>query len=317
MTVDADAVKARARALGVDLVGIASADALNTHPPDPRVPRTPRDILPSGKSVVVLAKRTLRGAARLSQWNNRSDHYAHELALTHLEEVAIEVVWFLEEHGYPSIVLPAAMSRSHQHEQTRLGPLSLPHAAVEAGLGTLGLNGMLVTQEFGPRIILGGLITMAELLPDTRLTDALCKGEACGRCLLACPAGAVLHWDLDESACRKFSAPWGYDRLARHASEIAAEATLEARMQKVASMDTFMLWQSMLRGVGVYTGCHRCADVCPVGDDYKHIEDAVDAIPEATADKHATLAEYRRRRAAGAAIGRLREQARWTGALAD
>jgi ferredoxin len=57
------------------------------------------------------------------------------------------------------------------------------------------------------------------------------------------------------------------------------------------SEDSFNLWQSILRGAGVITGCRRCADVCPVGADYEALlKDALDAIPENTPSKEARLA---------------------------
>ncbi|MGH8734853.1 MAG: hypothetical protein ACREVB_14285, partial [Burkholderiales bacterium] len=57
------------------------------------------------------------------------------------------------------------------------------------------------------------------------------------------------------------------------------------------SEDSFNLWQSILRGAGVITGCRRCADVCPVGADYEPmLKDALDAIPENTSETEARLA---------------------------
>jgi epoxyqueuosine reductase len=60
-------IKAKARALGADLVGIADGATLERHPPDPRDPRRPSDItdLDAGR-VVVLAKRLSRGCARIA-----------------------------------------------------------------------------------------------------------------------------------------------------------------------------------------------------------------------------------------------------------
>ena len=41
--------------------------------------------------------------------------------------------------------------------------LSLPHAAVEAGLGTLGLNLQLLTPEFGPRVLLTAVLCSVDV----------------------------------------------------------------------------------------------------------------------------------------------------------
>jgi hypothetical protein len=57
-------VKSRAKELGADLAGIASAATLNAFPPDPRWPQTPERISPYCKSVIVLVQRIPAGAFR-------------------------------------------------------------------------------------------------------------------------------------------------------------------------------------------------------------------------------------------------------------
>ncbi len=57
------------------------------------------------------------------------------------------------------------------------------------------------------------------------------------------------------------------------------------------SETSFNLWQSILRGSGVITGCRRCADVCPVGADYEPmLASAHEASPENTPAKEKRLA---------------------------
>ena len=62
--VKAGVIKAKAKELGADLVGIADARILNEFPPDPKWPQTPERISPFTKSVVVIAKRIPAGAFR-------------------------------------------------------------------------------------------------------------------------------------------------------------------------------------------------------------------------------------------------------------
>ncbi|MGH7264521.1 MAG: hypothetical protein ACREMB_06640 [Candidatus Rokuibacteriota bacterium] len=310
-TLTAEAVKARARELGADLVGIAAASAVASHPA-PGCPNGPEDILAGARSVVVLARRLLWGMSREPGWDNRNVHYAGELALTKMEDLSYELGRFLEDHGAPSLMTPSAYSRSHQVEVAGRA-LSLPHLAVEAGLGTLGLNLQLLTAEYGPRVILGAVVTRAELAPDPRREAALCLGEACGRCLLACPGDAIGRWALSLERCAPYSSPYGYHFVQAHVDRILASPDPALRQERVASMDTFMIWQSMLRGVGVYTGCTRCYDVCPVGADYDpHLRDVQETIPEATPEKAARLAGYRDAAGPEAAAG-LGVHARWIG----
>ena len=159
MPLDADAIKIKARALGADLVGIADGAVMDAHPPDPKRPRRPSDITDlDSDRVIVLAKRLSRGSSRMPRWDERHKYYNDELALTKLEEISLDLVYWLEDQGYPSIIVPPSHVdpwRYHNDPDEHLpNLLSLNHAAVEAGLGTLGLNLQLLTPEFGPRVLL-------------------------------------------------------------------------------------------------------------------------------------------------------------------
>jgi epoxyqueuosine reductase len=287
-------IKAKARALGADLVGIADGAALERHPPDPNNPRRPSDItdLDCGR-VIVLAKRVSRGAGRIAAWNDRHKYYNDELALSRLEEASLELVYWLEDNGYPAIIVPPTHVDPWTYDgdpNAHLGTLlSLPHAAVEAGLGTLGLNLQLLTPEFGP---------------------------SCGRCLKTCPADAVKHWDRDWPSCDRFRSPHGFAHLSEHVTRIVAEPDVQKQKELVRSEDSFNLWQSILRGAGVITGCRRCADVCPVGADYQTmLADALEAIPEDTPEKEIRLAAMLQQEAAGGLPDAYAAQRRWIGAL--
>lgn len=314
MSLTAALVKAKAKELGADLVGIAAGETLNRFPPDPKRPQTPKRItVEDSKSVIVLARRLLIGIGRLKGSDDRHRQYSAELILTDLEEITLKLIYFLEDHGYPSITVPPMHfdPRNYAPNGDSRGPLSLPHAAVEAGLGTLGLNLMLLTPEYGPRVLLGGVLTRAELEPDRPLAAPLCLGEACGRCLLACPADAILHWGLDKGRCAPLASPYGFTYLMNHVERMV-KADPEEQLRLLKSKESFMAWQSILRGVGVYSGCTRCVDVCPVGKDYEeHLKDSQEEIPERTPEKEARLAEMARRGEAGDRGPHWTHSARW------
>ncbi|HZN18095.1 MAG TPA: hypothetical protein VFB84_07910 [Micromonosporaceae bacterium] len=298
-------VVSQARQLGAQLAGVADAEALAD------LPHPPEAVLHGARSVVVLARRFVYGGVLQRDGANRSHHYTMELGLTELEEISLKLMYWLEDAGFPALLVPASASRSKQEELAAEGPLSLTHAAVAAGLGTLGLNGMLLTPEYGPRVLLAAVVTHAPLEPTPRQptalqpmslqptelqpTPGLCLGEACGRCLLACPGSAVRQWGLDVDACRPHSAPYDYPAFAEHVAAVVAEPDPERKWQLASSTRSLMFWQSLLRGVGVETGCTRCQDVCPVGADYaQRLAPALDEIPEETAQKRSVLAELRR-----------------------
>ena len=319
--VTADEVKRKARELGADLVGIADGELMNLHPPDPADPRRPIDITELDyRRVIVLAKRLNSGVARILPWGDRTKFYNDELAISTLEEISLELVYWLEELGYPAIILPPTHVdpwRYNDDPKQHMTPLlSLPHAAVEAGLGTLGLNLQLLTPEFGPRVILTAVMSSLDVEPDRRRTESLCLGPACGRCLSACPADAVRHWDRDWEACDAYRSPYGFAKLTSHIETVMSEPDVQKKKELLRSETMFNLWQSILRGAGVITGCRRCADVCPVGEDYaKMLADALDAIAEDTQAKQLRLVDMVRAQERNDLPEHYNRQERWIGTV--
>ena len=63
-------------------------------------------------------------------------------------------------------------------------------AAVRAGLGRIGRNSLLITPEYGTRVVIILMATDIECGPtQSAPCEAGCAG--CGRCAAACPAGAI------------------------------------------------------------------------------------------------------------------------------
>ncbi|MBP7049695.1 MAG: tRNA epoxyqueuosine(34) reductase QueG [Phycisphaerae bacterium] len=67
-------------------------------------------------------------------------------------------------------------------------PLAEKALAVRAGLGFIGKNHLLIHPQLGPQVLLGELVTTAELKPDEPG-----RGDCgdCDLCLSACPTGAL------------------------------------------------------------------------------------------------------------------------------
>lgn len=312
-------IKDKARALGADLVGIADGAAIEAHPPDPASPRRPSDITElDGGRVIVLAKRFSAGVTRITAWGDRHKYYNDELALTMLEAASLDLVYWLEDAGYPAIIVPPTHVdpwRYQGNPREHLGTLlSLPHAAVEAGLGTLGLNLQLLTPEFGPRVILTAVLCSVEVECDAKMEQALCHGPSCGRCLKTCPGDTVKHWDRDWETCDTYRSPYGFAKLTDQIQALIEADSPEKKKELLRSEATFNLWQSILRGAGAINGCRRCADVCPVGADYETmLKDALDFIPESTPAKDERLAGMLRSEETGEPVPGYQAQRRWIG----
>src|ERR1043165_3777785 len=235
---DAAAVKRRALELGADLAGIASAATLNAFPPDPRWPQTPDRILPSLKSVIVLVQRIPAGAFRAV--SNVPVQYMDMLVLRKMDKVAYRLSEELERAGHPAFVT-AAQETDWSYKRASYGRLSTRHLGVEAGLGTLGLEVNILTPEFGPRVYLTGILTELELAADAPMTEQVCIGESCSRCLHSCPADAVLHFGIDKRACATEAQEFGFAQIAKFFDRFIP-APRDEKEAMIRSRDLFGFW---------------------------------------------------------------------------
>ncbi len=108
-------------------------------------------------------------------------------------------------------------------------PISELHAAVRAGLGVIGKNGLLLTQKYGSYVFLGEVITDMEL-PCEVQSVKLC--EDCGACASACPSVVS-----EKSVC--------LSALSQKKGELSVE-------EKKILLATNTVW-----------GCDRCQECCP------------------------------------------------------
>ena len=309
--ISAGEVKALARELGADLVGIASAEALNAFPPDPRWPQTPERISPFCRSVIVIVSRIPVAAFRCKQ--NIPVQYMDMLVLRRMDRIAYRIAEEMEQRGHPSFVT-AAQETDWAYKKASYGRLSTRHLGIEAGLGTFGLEVNILTPEFGPRLYLTGILTEAELEADRPMSEQVCIGESCSRCLYSCPSDAVLHFGIDKRGCALAAQEFGY-MTATAMFERFIDAGHEQKKAMMRSRDLFGFWQGLLRVVGSFGDCPRCLAVCPVGNDYHaHLAEPQKTIPERTPEKEAKAKRYKQARRNGEPVDGLNDwNVRWVG----
>jgi epoxyqueuosine reductase QueG len=75
-------------------------------------------------------------------------------------------------------------------------PVQHKTIATRAGLGWIGKSALLITEEYGPAVRLGSVLTDAELEPGKAVGTSRC-GD-CQRCVDQCPAGAIIgsNWSV-------------------------------------------------------------------------------------------------------------------------
>ena len=199
-------VRSLAIELGGHLFGVAPVDRFEGAPPG----HHPTDFLPDCKSVVVIASRTLdrglehwqiqpNGSPFLPDENVRHvmqeywwETQSHGAASDMMSMIAYRVGLKLQDAGYGSAHIRASMQdiygwrRAEGKIHPYSGLFSLKHAAVRAGLGEFGLNGQLITAEYGPRVRLTAVLTAAPLIPSPLITKKTCLGTKCSLCVTHC-----------------------------------------------------------------------------------------------------------------------------------
>lgn len=113
-------------------------------------------------------------------------HY--RITNTKLDLLALDVVDFIESKGYSALPIAASQSTADDKEAYR-GIFPHKTGAVLSGLGYIGKNGLLITNEYGSKIRMATVLTDMPLSPQRQMIS-----NGCGDCVIcknACPAGAI------------------------------------------------------------------------------------------------------------------------------
>lgn len=197
----------------IDLVGVMSVDDCDNK----FFKKAVKDLLPNAKSAMVfaveVAKETLALVYHPKKYMGRAATgeilEPHFVWITNkLEHVNNEVASILRKEGYPSIALPSRGLPTQKG--TAMSMIDYVHVALEAGLGTIGHHGILITEEFGPRVRFGVLLTEAPIEPTLK-DDEKDYCIHCYSCIDICPVNAIKHpdesgklYEVDAMRCKFF-----------------------------------------------------------------------------------------------------------------
>ena len=230
-------LEAKSEQLDIPLIGIAPAERWGEEPMHPWVPEQfrPLSIWPEVRSVVVIGL-----PVDLPVVETAPSIYYHEMYKTVnalLDQSAYRLARFLDRSGHPSIYIPRdGYGSLTVLKKDPFAFFSHRHAAYLAGLGSFGVNNMLLTPAYGPRVRFTSIFTTAELPADSIMEEDLCT--RCMRCSRLCPAEALDRKGYPEGITRK---------------------------------DACIAYNEKLSGRHV-SPCGWCIRVCPVGEDRERFE---------------------------------------------
>lgn len=235
-----EAILDRCRKMEIPVVGVADADQWNDPPFRPWMPEEfyPQSIFAQALSVIVIGLPVILPVLETSPSIYYRELYQTVNSL--LDQYTYRIANFLNECGHPSVPVPRdGYAGIDALLKNPVAFFSHRHAAMLAGLGTFGVNNMLLTPKYGPRVRFGSIFTAAQIKPDQMLTEDLCI--RCMRCVTECPTKSIREEDYPSGLTDKMSC-----------------ASYSSRLNK--------------RGI---SPCGICIKVCPVGED-RHLFDRLD-----------------------------------------
>ncbi len=283
-----------------DIIKIAKAEAADIICFAPAT-RFERDdpifsILPEVKTVICLAFRILRGVYRGIE-EGTTYYQFPTMGLETMEETVMPIALLrvcnlIEASG--AIALPQRRHYTVMAEADSTNPeaqndaifrgrtqevqMRFEESAVLCGLGERGMNGTVLTDQFGPMVRYCFILTDAELEADPVKEPHLC--DLCGACAAACPGHAIdpktgevdrwrcaVYYDGASGLKNPFMAPDAYAEFADRLAIIAGTADITP--EKAARiMEANAFYPSIQQG---YQAC-ICGRACDM-DCYAHLEE--------------------------------------------
>lgn len=134
---------------------------------------------------------------------------AYEKTNEMFPKLNIHLTEFIEKLGFKAKQSPEA---SVFYRDELMSHWSFRHFAYAAGLGTFGMNNMLIT-EAGCAGRVNAMVTNADMKPDSPRIEEAClykRKGTCGLCIKACPSSALSKEGFDRKKC--------YDRCLENAA---------------------------------------------------------------------------------------------------
>jgi epoxyqueuosine reductase len=184
--------------LGAEVCGVANITRFVNAPEGFH----PTDIYADCKSVIVFAKTLPKGIAKVSP----RIIYQHFNSISPVELDRIAYLASIEvEKLYNAFAIPIPSDGPYDYWDTDKmegrGLLSMKHAAVLAGLGSIGKSTLLLNNQYGNMLNVGAVLTNLNL-PSDALAESICI-KGCSLCIENCPVNAINEQSVNQKLCRK------------------------------------------------------------------------------------------------------------------
>jgi epoxyqueuosine reductase QueG len=187
----------------IPVFGIAKASSLESEPSGYR----PSDMLTSAKSILCLGIPVPKGIFKSEERSEWMYWRAASIYYRNIDAVLMRTCSIIEEKGEVAVPVYTCFPYDIKGKGDFWGYMCLIKIAEAVGIGKIGKNGLLFNSKYGPRLLLGGIITTASL-PTIAWPENDEKGcpKECFACQEQCPVKAIeKSGKVDRIACLKYS----------------------------------------------------------------------------------------------------------------
>jgi len=220
-------------------------------------------LLPGTKTLVCIAHRLNRENLRAVAHSITNLEFQQSWKEANL--IARTVASRLRSLGFRALNLPVGYPMELDGWPENMWVASDKINAVEAGLGRMGWNRLVAHPVFGTAMVLGTILTDAEVTSYGSPIDFNPCVE-CKLCVSVCPTGAICsdgHFDFVSCYTHNYRERLG--GFADWVETMVGNSSVKRYRKKVSDAETVSMWQNL--SVGGQTRCDRCMAICPAGEE--------------------------------------------------
>ena len=221
------------------------------------------NIFSGTRAVISLVKKANRESVRspslpVADWE-------FSKGLSALSDSAGRILRRLNAIGVRGVAIPPGFPMDMTRWPGKVWEISHKIVAVEAGVGQMGLNRLVINKKFGNHILLDTLLIDANLdRYDHPLQESPCI--QCGLCITVCPVGAISKdAGVDFMSCTMHNYHDLFGGFQEWVEAIVSSKDVRSYRSRYRDHETMSKWQSLT--YGHYYRCSYCMAVCPAGEE--------------------------------------------------
>jgi epoxyqueuosine reductase QueG len=222
-------------------------------------------IYPRIKSVISLVKVHNRENIQSPARYVANEEYHH--TGDKISDISREILRRLNELGLRGVAVNKSWPMELGRFPGKIWDVSHKTIAVEAGLGQMGLNRLVLHPKYGSFIALTSILVDGELDSyDQPLEENPCLN--CNLCAVVCPTGAISKGQpFDLFSCSTHTYRDNMVGFLNWVESIVTSQNMEEYRSHFNDQETAFMWQSLMFRMSYR--CSYCMAVCPAGEDSK------------------------------------------------